>query len=170
MQLRWSEGMYDGSYKIIAFFYVIIQQIHYNLLKLSVYAWIMSRFFLTMLPHNATSNASQLLLLFFFVFFTWLMHYRTGTTTILTSYISLHVTIKRLTTAFRSIIPWTLRNFMSIGCHQKKFTYIGKTRLRNSTEESALRWAFENQWVSLLLSKPKSFFISTLAFNVLHQI
>ena len=150
--------------------YYIIQQIHYNLLKLSVYAWIMSRFFLTMLPHNATSNASQLLLLFFFVFLLDFMHYRTGTTTILTSYISLHVTIKRLTTAFRSIIPWTLRNFMSIGCHQKKFTYIGKTHLRNSTEESALRWAFENQWVSLLLSKPKSFFISTLAFNVLQQI
>ena len=40
---------------------------------------------------------------------------------------------------------------MSIGCHQKKFTYIGKTHLRNSTEESALRWAFENQWVSYLL-------------------
>ena len=120
-----------------------------SFLKLSVYAWIMSRFFLTMLPHNATSNASQLLLLFFFVFLLDFMHYRTGTTTILTSYISLHVTIKRLTTAFRSITPWTLRNFMSIGCHQKKFTYIGKTRLRNSTEESALRWAFENQWVSL---------------------
>ena len=93
-----------------------------------------------------------LLLSFRFLTLLDFMHYRTGTTTILTSYISLHVTIKRLRTAFRSITPWTSRNFMSIGCHQKKFTYTGKTPLRNSTEESAPRWAFENQWVSCPLT------------------
>ena len=104
-----------------------------------------------------------LLLSFRFLTLLDFMHYRTGTTTILTSYISLHVTIKRLRTAFRSITPWTSRNFMSIGCHQKKFTYTGKTPLRNSTEESAPRWAFENQWVSCPLTsttttKNKNFF------------
>ena len=119
-----------------------------------------SGFFLTMLPHIMRPMHHSFCFFSFRLFLLDFMHYRTGTTTILTSYISLHVTIKRLTTAFRSITPWTLRNFMSIGCHQKKFTYIGKTHLRNSTEESALRWAFENQWVSypiLLYANPKLF-------------